>query len=168
MENPSQAGAALVPVAQALMRLPSPDEPLRDLVHWLDVSTWDGKAQLYNATQGQDAKVAEMIGLPMEVVSFLAHPASSPDPKTGEVQHFARIVLFLADGTRVSCGSEGMLNSLRSLCAAFGYPPWAPPMPITVKEEKGAGMNKYYTLELKTNGKLAPVASKSATTANKK
>ncbi len=127
----------------------------------LDLTTADGQRQAYRAHVGADFQLNDLQGQVIEVVGFYAHHVVRVDEETGEERPGTRCVLLLADGMRVSTGSETAMKCMLAWAAvAWLTPPWAPPLRFVVKAEKSRrGPGKYLWLDLPeqsgSNGKGA-------------
>lgn len=133
---------------QALMALPPVGHEISRMHTFIDVSTPAGKALVFNAMQGQDIKLAELIGLEINCENFVVAPVRLVNPDTGEETIQPRTVLITDKKERISCVSEGVVGSLRSICQVYGNPPWTPPLSLVARENKSNVGRKYYTLEI--------------------
>lgn len=105
------------------------------------------KVQIARAMISQDFSAEETIGQTFAIRDVVCHVVDLPDPETGEVKHAIRTVLIGPDGSRIAAVSNGVLQSLEILSAAFGPPPWVDGLVVTLKEEKSKGGRKYYVLD---------------------
>ena len=114
-----------------------------------DDGSRENKIAIYNAMNGEDDKLNDMIGKPMEIVNIMAYPVKMVDENTGEVVEAVRTVLVDVNGKRYAGVSQGILNSIAKLYQVFGPAPWEPSIKMTVKQVKTRnGDNKVNTLEL--------------------
>lgn len=105
------------------------------------------KVQVARAMISQDFDAAEVIGQTFSIRDVVCHVVELPDTETGEVKRAVRTVLIGPDGSRIGAVSNGVLQSLEILSAAFGPPPWVDGLVVTLKEEKSKGGRKYYVLD---------------------
>jgi hypothetical protein len=94
-------------------------------------------------------KTIDLPGKMLEVVDFLAHPIQIVSEDTGEVGYRIRVVLFLANGARVSTCSEPCVKMLSYLTKVWGKGPWNPPktMSFSRHPRRQGEAGHYYTVE---------------------
>lgn len=112
----------------------------------LDMTKPGDKKLLMGAMMGECQKAEDHINSEMLVTDVVLCPASSTDPNTGDLDTWTRCVLLLADGSRVSFGSAGILKSLWLYSLCYTKPPWIPPAKMRLKST-AVGKNRWYTLE---------------------
>lgn len=78
----------------------------------------------------------------------LTKEAHAADPETGEVNYWIRTVMAAADGTTVSSGSTGVIDSIADLIEAFGIPPWEPELRVRIKRIRTGAKRAFYRLEI--------------------
>lgn len=107
------------------------------------------KVLFVKAMQGQDFDAAEVIGQTFAVEHVLMHQIDVTHQETGEMVQAIRTVLIGPDKSRIASVSDGVVRSLEAISAAFGKPPWSPPMVVTLKEERSKSGRRYYVLDPK-------------------
>lgn len=117
-----------------------------DAITSLAVDTPDGKRDLIRAYQEDCKGITDYINTVIDIRDILIHPAESLDEVSGNVHRWARIVLILRDGTLISCGSEGVMKSLRLGTIINGPLPWASGKAKVKQQELGNG-RRWYVLE---------------------
>lgn len=146
-------------------RWPAQSEQLTHVIHYFDVGKREGKIALMNALQNQDMKMEEVLDYKIQLCNFLCQPIELADSKTGESKDAIRCVLIDEKGQRISCCSDGVFNSLRSLVTSFGPPPYGEPLWVTPRKQKSRGGYNFLILEPSLTGETAPASSKPAKTA---
>jgi len=108
------------------------------------------KADIYNAINSPDEKLAEHIGEVIELVHILAHEVQLPDEETGEIIRCLRCVLVDKAGKTYEAVSGGVANSISRMLQIFGQPEtWTAPIKVKAKQKATRnGNNKVTTLEI--------------------
>lgn len=112
----------------------------------LDASTDEGEALVYHARQGQGIPVADNIGKEFNLTNILMHMAETSTP-AGEVQQLLRLVLITDENECLTTFSDGIRESIATLFATKGYPPYAKPPRFKVSQIKTNNGFKLLTLE---------------------
>lgn len=155
MGNEVQAAEQSKPPGTAIAKFPTGAELQAMVFSFIDQSDEAGKIAVFNATQSQDSKAKELIGLPLPVENFVIHPVEFVARETGEIKPGLRTVLIMENGERVSCCSDGVVNGLRNLVRQIGAPPWRPACLLLIKEENTSFGNRTYILErVASNGQV--------------
>lgn len=128
--------------------LPDPAEELEGVYTGLDPSQRPDKIMLANCLVGEDAKIKDFDGKEVAVINYVLHRIDLADQTTGEVKPSLRLVLIAHDASRYSCGSDGVLNALRGLIAAFGPAPWLEPIRIKPRSGKSRGGRNYLSFDI--------------------
>lgn len=112
-----------------------------------DDGSYESRVAKYNALNGGDKKVSEMLGKTIELVDVAAHPVQLADEETGEIIETLRTVLIDKHGNAYSAVSAGITNSLQKLFMIFGSPHWDNPVKVEVRQiQTRNGNNKVNTL----------------------
>lgn len=106
------------------------------------------KIVAYRAVTGQEHRAEDVLGQIFQVKHWLMHDVEKANDQTGEIEKWVRTVLVCEDGTRVSCGSSGVLSSIMSLSSPsfFGPAPWAPALALSIDKARSRNSRDYYLL----------------------
>ena len=118
-----------------------------------DDGTRASKVDIYNAINGADKAVADMIGKVIEVVDVVAHPVELINEETGELVTALRTVLIDKKGVPYTAVSQGITSALNRIFSIIGRPDngeWHnEPVKMMIKQVKtNNGNNKVNTIEL--------------------
>lgn len=86
-------------------------------------TTEQNQALLFSAREGESTPLADLINTEIVVENVLLHPVTLVRDN-GEAIDVVRIVLISPDGKCVSTCSNGIQQSIRTLCQIYGLPPW--------------------------------------------
>lgn len=103
---------------------------------------------IYNAINSKGASLDDAKGDTINMVNVAAHPVRLVDENTGEAVEALRTVIIDDQGRYFDAVSQGIASSLEKIFAIIGQPPFAPPLPIKVTEQKTRKGYKTNTLEL--------------------
>jgi hypothetical protein len=129
------------------LREPSTDN-VRRIYTSLDVGDPTQKSQAVNAVMGQDARAEDVLGEVFAVRHYLCCDVRAINERSQKEESYIRTVLITDSGRMVSCGSAGVLNSLHTISAWYGQPPWTPSLNIEIRSQKGKQYD-YYILYLR-------------------
>jgi len=90
-----------------------------------------------------------VIGQAYPIIHWLQHDCQRADIASGEIHRWVRTVLITEDGTRISCGSDGVVGSLMSLQAFYGVPPWTPALPIAIMQGRSQAGRTFTYLDVR-------------------
>ena len=102
------------------------------------------RVSVANAINGETVEFSTMLGETVKLQHIVMHPAESQF-KTGEM--YRRIILKCDDGTLISCGAQGVFESLLGCLAVHGPPPWRN-CPVKLKQRKTGHGNNWPYLEI--------------------
>lgn len=99
----------------------------------------DGKdrkkaAQVYNALNNPEFRVADYINKDIAVTDVLIEISEIINEETGEVDTVPRVVLIDEDGKAYQAVSVGMFNCIKNAIKVFGEPTWDPALVFTIKQ----------------------------------
>lgn len=112
-----------------------------------DPTTPEGGTKLVMGTLSALPPIKSMIGKEIKITDVYIHPVSSIDDETGELQNFARTVIYTSDGRAYDCGSMGILKSLDVLSMVRGAPPWVPGIAVVVDLRDVGGRKQWLSLQ---------------------
>lgn len=92
----------------------------------------DDMVHLSRALVPADKELQHIKDEVVEVVNYVAHPATIIDPETGEERQVIRCVFIGADGTTYSGNGPAVQQFTAWLRQAFKVTPWNPPLRIKV------------------------------------
>lgn len=109
------------------------------------------KAELFNAMNNPDERLADHINEVIKVKDVYCEPVELLNEQTGLSTVNPRIVLIDEKGKSYQCVSFGVFNALKKIMspAFFGAPTWENPIPIKVKQIT-KGQRSMLTLEIST------------------
>ena len=111
----------------------------------LNLDLPESREMIYKARYGDIPDSKDFINVEFELADYIMHPATRTDERTGEVQAWIRAVLINKDGEMISCGSWGVVDSLRDLSQLFSPPPWNPPIKVRLMARSiGNGRSFHY------------------------
>jgi hypothetical protein len=122
---------------------------LQTLYSSLDPDIKEHRLFLLQAMQSCEFDAQTLPNQQMEVTHVVAHIIHIEDMNTQEPVEATRVVLI--DDSGASCGfvSAGVKDSIRLLIAAYGEPPWIPPLLIEVKERQTRSKRRMLYLHVK-------------------
>lgn len=86
----------------------------------LKKETKEQRLVILKALQSPCQKIDEILNVTVRVAGVTMHPAQKNDEQDGEIFHFIRVILHLADGRNVACGSSGIMKGLRARQSLMG------------------------------------------------
>ena len=114
----------------------------------LSVTTKQGKARLYNATNGNAKRISDMINTQISVKDVFVESVQCTNTTTGEVKTCPRIVLIDSDLNGYQCVSVGVYSAIAKIFNIYGTPDqWEEPIKIKIKQIS-KGDRKMLTLEI--------------------
>lgn len=92
---------------------------------WSSIKPVDERSQslLFSAREGESRQLADLINQEIVVENLLIHPVTLVRDN-GEAIQVVRIVMIAPNGDCVSTCSNGVQQSIRTLCQIYGLPPW--------------------------------------------
>lgn len=111
-----------------------------------DLTTERGRAELLEIIEAPALAADENLNVDIDVVGYVCHPAERIDQETGEVSHFTRTVLLLADGRKIGMGSDFARRSLDRMAFVRGHAPWNPPLKCRIVPERSSNKRTYYRI----------------------
>lgn len=124
----------------------------------MNAVTPEEKAQLFNAMNSPDARIADLVNVSLDIVDVYAEVVECINQDTGEISKCPRVVLIDKDGKSYQAVSKGIFNAVSKLIAVYGLPHWETPVTVTPYQiTKGSGNNTRKILSLKIGGKTAKV-----------
>lgn len=130
-------------VAQELSQENTRDE----VVSTINFDTPEGKKALYNAMNGSESSLRDMVGKKLKIVDVVAHKVQLTNEQTGEIQNTIRVVFIDDKGHSYATVSTGVVSSIKKLISVFGYPDIANPWTISPRMAKGRKFN-YLTIDI--------------------
>lgn len=121
----------------------------------LNASDPDQEPLIYQARQGDLEMLADKIGFEFDLANVLMHMATKETPE-GEVKDLLRIVLITATGECYGTFASGVRDSLATVFATRGYPPYSPPIRFRVATKKTSKGFKLLRLDRVFAPKPAP------------
>ena len=116
----------------------------------MTATTEDEKAQLFNATNNPDFRLADMINTVISVKDVFVEAVECTNRETGERTACPRIVLIDVDGKGYACVSLGIFSAIKKLFGIYGEPcTWKTPLKVVVKQVT-KGERKMLTLNVAT------------------
>lgn len=109
--------------------------------------TNEQKAALYAAMTTPDKKIGDFINQKINAVDVFMEIVELTDKKTGELFEMPRVVIFDKDGTTYTATSKGIYNAITRLFSVYGFPTWAPALPLVIKQIT-RGDSKFLTLAI--------------------
>ena len=114
----------------------------------LSVKTKQDKARLYNATNGNAKRIADMINTQISVKDVFVEVVQCTNTVTGEVKGCPRIVLIDSNLNGYQCVSVGVYSAIAKIINIYGTPDqWEEPIKVMVKQIT-KGDRKMLTLEI--------------------
>lgn len=100
----------------------------------------DGKdrkkaAQVYNALNNPEFRVADFINKDIAVTDVLIEISEILNEETGVIDTVPRVVLIDEKGKAYQAVSLGMFNSIKNAIKVFGEPTWEPALTFTIKQK---------------------------------
>lgn len=136
--------------SKALMAFNTENTELGTVQHFIDTSTFDGKAKLYSALQNAE-KIADHLNEPLYMVNAVAQSVQVTDEQTGEMTNSARVIIVTDDGKAYAATSPTLLAGLNTMFSIFGTPnTWEKPIAIKVVERRSRRGYKFYSIETAT------------------
>lgn len=112
----------------------------------INIKTPEGKMLLFKVSQEADKTVDDNIGSVIKLQDVYVCEAQKTDLKTGELHSFKRVVLVTTDGESYGTFSDGIVNSLFTMCGVFGLPPWKGGIDVKLTEKKTGSGYKMFQL----------------------
>jgi hypothetical protein len=119
------------------------------MISSFDVSTPEGRVGAFNASQRPASGWEDWLGKAFPVENILVHRVATESLQNGEVVDVSRVVLVSNQGDLLASCSEFVLHAVAKLFAAFGCPPWSPPVLIVPAVEKSRKGLNYFTFYLR-------------------
>lgn len=114
----------------------------------LSVKTKQDKARLYNATNGNAKRIADMINTQISVKDVFVESVQCTNTTTGEVKTCPRIVLIDSNLNGYQCVSVGVYSAIAKIFNIYGTPDqWEEPIKVMIKQIS-KGDRKMLTLEI--------------------
>ena len=114
----------------------------------LAVKTKQDKARLYNATNGNAKRIADMINTQISVKDVFVETVQCTNTTTGEVKACPRIVLIDSNLNGYQCVSVGVYSAIAKIIHIYGTPDqWEEPIKVMIKQIS-KGDRKMLTLEI--------------------
>lgn len=107
----------------------------------------EDKLELLETLTGDSDKASDWINREMPVRHVTIVPVTSVN-EDGEIATFPRVVLGLADGSKVGFGSEGIFKSIALIISLMGQPPWEPAINVQLQQKELPGAKRYYYLKM--------------------
>lgn len=102
----------------------SPDTPLSQCPCSFDVTTPAGKAKAINALGDGDIIVTHDEPGLIRATDWLVLPGEKTNEETGEIEHFAWLVLFDADGKTLKTTSSVVPKRIKQMLDLYGREEW--------------------------------------------
>lgn len=121
--------------------------------YWSSIrtDTPEGKLLLFKVSQEADNTIDDKIGHEILLQDVYVTDASKMDHKTGELHSFKRVVLVTPDGESYGTFSDGIVNSIFTMCGVFGLPPWKGGVKVRLAEKKtGSGYKMFQLIPVLT------------------
>lgn len=133
---------------KALMAFNTENTELGTVQHFIDTSTFEGKAKLYSALQNAE-KLADHLNEPLHMVNAVAQSVQVTDAQTGEMTNSARVIIVTDDDKAYSATSPTLLAGLNTMFGIFGTPnTWKKPVDVKVVECRSRRGYKFYSIEM--------------------
>lgn len=110
-------------------------------------TTKEEKAQLYNAMNNPDARLADCINMQIKAKDLYVEVVNCTNEETGEVTACPRIVIIDDEGKSYQAVSIGIYSALKKIIQVYGSPTWAEPVCLEVKQIT-KGQRKMLTLNV--------------------
>ena len=101
--------------------------------------------KIYDAVSNAEP-LSDHLGQTIMVRDVVLQPIEVNDTNTGEVRQMIRSILIDEEGKALSCSSDGVLTSLKSLFTFLGEPPFVPSVPLVPMQKTGRHGYKFLTL----------------------
>lgn len=113
----------------------------------LKAETDEEKAQLFNAINNPEKRLADCINMTIEAKDLYIEVVNCTNEETGEITACPRIVIIDKKGVAYQAVSLGIYSALKKVIQIFGSPTWEKPIKLEVKQvTKGA--RKMLTLNI--------------------
>lgn len=110
--------------------------------------SFEERKNLFNAVTSAEHKVSDYVNRTITIANVLFTRGSLTNEDTGEIETVERAILIDTEGNTYHTMSNGLLNSLHSLCFVFGEPKeWDNPIAVTVIK-KDTKKGQTYILEI--------------------
>lgn len=96
-------------------------------------TTEEERIMLYKAMTAPDLKLSELINTEIVIRDYTLEKVTLTDDD-GTEREAIRIGLICLDGTTVTTISNGVLRSLKALCAIYGAPTWKEGIKVKVQQ----------------------------------
>ncbi len=104
----------------------------------VSANTIEEKKKIYNALESCDCLLNDIVGTEINIKDFYIEENTKEEildnGDTKQVVKF-RTILFDTEGKTYATGSYGIYNSLRKICAVFGYPTWEEGLLVRVEKK---------------------------------
>lgn len=113
----------------------------------LKADTDEEKAQLFNAINNPDNRLADCINMKIKAKDLFVEVVNCTNEETGEVTACPRIVIIDDKGVSYQAVSLGIYSALKKIIQIFGTPSWEKPINLEVKQVT-KGTRKMLTLNI--------------------
>lgn len=98
----------------------------------MQASTPEEKAQLFNAMNNPDKRLADCINMQINAKDMYVEVVTCTNEETGEQTACPRIVIIDDKGVSYQAVSIGIYSALKKVVQVFGAPTWVKPVPLKV------------------------------------
>ena len=113
----------------------------------MSAETPEEKAQLFNAMNNPDERLADCINKRIAVKDLYVEVVNCTNQETGETQTCPRIVVIDDKGKSYQCVSIGIYSAFKKIIQVYGAPTWEKPVTVEVKQIS-KGTRKMLTLNV--------------------
>lgn len=113
----------------------------------MKATTDEEKAQLYNAMNNPDKRLADCINMGINAKDLYIEVVQCTNEETGEVTPCPRIVIIDDKNVSYQCVSIGIYSALKKVIQVYGAPTWKKPVKLEVKQIS-KGTKKMLTLNV--------------------
>lgn len=110
----------------------------------LDLTNPQNRVTLLKAMQDCDFRLTEHVNMPFDATDYVAHKVMMTSKESGEVVEVTRLVIVDTQGKTYQCVAETLLQSIQTVAFAYGPPPWANPITLTVRTKKRGERSIYW------------------------
>lgn len=110
----------------------------------LDLTNPQNRVTLLKAMQDCDYRLTEHVNMPIQACDYVAHKVTITGKETGEVAECMRLVIVDTEGKTYQCVAATLLQSIQTVAFAYGPPPWADPITLTVRTKKRGERSIYW------------------------
>lgn len=147
MENQNQNALVPTKFADDGMNLVADLTTARTSFCSMTADTDEKKAQLYNAMNNPELRLADCINTQIRAKDLYIEVVNCTNEETGEVTACPRIVIIDEKGKSYQCVSVGIYSALKKVIQVFGAPTWEKPVVLEVKQIS-KGTRKMLTLNV--------------------